>query len=251
VKRVIAEMGGKNAIIVDGDADLDQAVPGVLESAFGYQGQKCSACSRAVVHRDVYEAFLERLVEATRSLPIGPASDPHFGLGPLVDEAALEKFRRYLELGRQTARVAFEADPGPLSEQGHYAGPVILADVDPASRVAQEEIFGPLLCVIPAGDLDEALRIANGTPYGLTAGLYSRNPGHIARFAEALQAGNLYVNRRITGALVDRQPFGGLKLSGLGSKTGGPDYLLQFMQPVTVAEWTVRRGFAPPPDSSA
>jgi len=249
VKRVIAEMGGKNAIIVDRDADLDQAVPGVLQSAFGYQGQKCSACSRAVVLREVYGEFLERLVEATRSLPIGPASDPHSSLGPLVDEGARQKVLRYAAVGRQGARVAYEGNPGPFAEEGWYVGPLILADVGPQSAVAQEEIFGPVLCVIPARDFDHAVEIANATPYGLTGGLYSRNPRRVAEVRGRLRAGNVYVNRPITGALVERQPFGGFGLSGIGSKAGGPDYLRQFVQPRSFSEYTVRRGFALPPDS--
>ncbi len=248
LKRVVAEMGGKNAVIVDRDADLDQAVPGIVASAFGYQGQKCSACSRVVTHRDVYDVLLERLVEATRSLTIGPAWDPHYDLGPLIDEQAAAKVRGYIAAGKATARLAYEADASALSERGHYVGPAIFADVDPDLPIAQEEIFGPVLCVIPARNFDEALAIANATPYGLTAGLYSRDPAHVERARRELVAGSVYVNRGITGALVDRQPFGGLKLSGIGSKAGGPDYLLQFMRPRTFTEYTVRRGFAPLPD---
>ncbi len=245
-KRVIAEMGGKNAIIVDRDADLDQAVPGVVLSAFGYQGQKCSACSRVIAHRAVYPAFLERLVEATRSLPIGPAADPHAALGPLISDEAAGKVRKYMELARESGRVAFQAEV-PAAE-GFYVGPMILAEVVPGSPLATEEVFGPLLCVMQAEDFDEAIRIANEPRYGLTGGLYSRNPDHLQRFKSECRAGNLYVNRPITGAQVDRQPFGGIGLSGVGSKAGGPDYLLQFMQPKSFAEYTVRRGFAPPRD---
>jgi len=245
-RRVIAEMGGKNAIIVDRDADLDQAVPGVVVSAFGYQGQKCSACSRVIVHRAVYPAFLERLVEATRSLPIGPAEDPHAALGPLINDEAAGKVRKYMEFARDSGRIAFQAEA--TAAEGFYVGPMILADVAPDSPLATEEVFGPLLCVMAAEDFDEAVRIANEPRYGLTGGLYSRNPDHIRRFKSECRAGNLYVNRPITGALVDRQPFGGIGLSGVGSKAGGPDYLLQFMQPKSFAEYTVRRGFAPPRD---
>jgi RHH-type proline utilization regulon transcriptional repressor/proline dehydrogenase/delta 1-pyrroline-5-carboxylate dehydrogenase len=217
----------------------------VIASAFGYQGQKCSACSRVIVHRRVYQRFLERLVEAARSLRVGPPWDPGADLGPLISEEALAKVRRYADLGRSQGRVAYDGagtlPPGP----GFYAPPLILADVDPRSSVAQEEIFGPVLCVIPARDFAEAVRIANGTPYGLTGGVYSRNPDHVRRAAAELAVGNVYLNRGITGALVDRQPFGGWKLSGGGSKTGGPDYLLPFLQTQTVTEWTVRRGFSP------
>ncbi|MGD1002457.1 MAG: proline dehydrogenase family protein [Candidatus Brocadiia bacterium] len=246
LKRVIAEMGGKNAIIVDRDADLDQAVPGVVVSAFGYQGQKCSACSRVIVHRAVYSVFLERLVEATRSLPIGPAQDPHAALGPLISDEAAGKVRKYMELARDSGRIAYQATT-PETE-GFYVGPMILAEVAPGSRLATEEVFGPLLCVMEAEDFDQAIGIANEPRYGLTGGLYSRNPDHLRRFKSECRAGNLYANRPITGALVDRQPFGGIGLSGAGSKAGGPDYLLQFMQPKNCTEYTVRRGFAPPRD---
>ena len=247
LKRVILETGGKNAMIVDRDADLDQAVPGVVVSAFGYQGQKCSACSRVIVDRAVYSAFLERLVEATRSLPIGPAEDPHAALGPLISDEAAGKVRRYMELARDSGRVAFQAPPAPAAE-GFYVGPMIVAEVVPGSPLATEEVFGPLLFVMQAEDFDEAIGIANEPRYGLTGGLYSRHPDHIRRFKSECRAGNLYANRPITGALVDRQPFGGIGLSGVGSKAGGPDYLLQFMQPKSFAEYAVRRGFAPPPD---
>ncbi|MBX3413712.1 MAG: proline dehydrogenase family protein [Pirellulales bacterium] len=245
VKRVIAEMGGKNAIVVDSDADLDEAVLGVLASAFGHQGQKCSACSRAIVLAPVYDAFLARLVDAARGLKIGPAEDPGTNVGPVIDEDALRKIRSYLELGRQEAREALAVDPATLSDEGFYVGPHIFADVAPDARLAQEEIFGPVLAVIKAQDFDEAIRLVNGTAYALTAGVYSRSPGNLARAAREILAGNLYLNRGITGALVGRQPFGGFKLSGIGSKAGGPDYLLQFVLPRTVTENTMRRGFAP------
>jgi RHH-type proline utilization regulon transcriptional repressor/proline dehydrogenase/delta 1-pyrroline-5-carboxylate dehydrogenase len=246
LKRVIAEMGGKNAIIVDRDADLDQAVPGVVVSAFGYQGQKCSACSRVIAHRAIYSTFLERLVEATRSLPIGPAEDPHAALGPLISDEAANKVRKYMELARDSGRIAYQV--AAPSAEGFYVGPMILTEVAPDSRLATEEVFGPLLCVMEAEDFDEAIRIANGQRYGLTGGLYSRNPDHLRRFKSECRAGNLYVNRPITGALVDRQPFGGIGLSGAGAKAGGPEYLLQFMQQKSFTEYTVRRGFSPPRD---
>jgi RHH-type proline utilization regulon transcriptional repressor/proline dehydrogenase/delta 1-pyrroline-5-carboxylate dehydrogenase len=245
LKRVLAEMGGKNAVIIDRDADLDQAVPGVVSSAFGYQGQKCSACSRVIVHRRLYKPFLGRLVEAVRSLTLGPPWAPGADLGPLISEEALAKVLRYADLGRSQCRVAYDGAGTAPPGRGFYAPPLILADVDPRSALAQEEIFGPVLCVIPARDFAQAVRIANATPYGLTGGVYTRNPEHLRRAAAELAVGNLYFNRGITGALVDRQPFGGVKLSGVGSKTGGPDHLLQFLQPQTVSEWTVRRGFAP------
>jgi RHH-type proline utilization regulon transcriptional repressor/proline dehydrogenase/delta 1-pyrroline-5-carboxylate dehydrogenase len=242
VKRVIAEMGGKNAIIVDDDADLDEAVAGTVASAFGYAGQKCSACSRVIVLESVYDLFLKRLVEATRSVRVGPAEDPGTFLPPLIDGEAERKVRQYIEVGRHEGRVVLEVPaPGP----GHWVGPVIIADVSPQARVAQEEIFGPVLAVLKARDFDEALALAMSTPYALTGGLYSRSPGHIERARRDFRVGNLYINRKITGAQVGHQPFGGLGLSGIGSKAGGPDYLVQFMEPRVITENTLRRGFAP------
>ncbi len=245
LKRVIAEMGGKNAIIVDADADLDEAVVGVVNSAFGYAGQKCSACSRAVVHHGIKEAFVERLVETTRSLVIGEASSPETRVGPLIDAAAVEKTRSYLDHGRDAAREIYSAELGDLGEHGTYAPPTIFADVAPEARIAQEEIFGPVLAVIDADSFADGLRIANATDYALTGGIFSRSPDHIALARRNFRVGNLYINRGITGALVDRQPFGGFKMSGIGSKAGGPDYLLQFMEPQTITENTLRHGFAP------
>ena len=245
VKRVIAEMGGKNALIIDADADLDEAVLGVVHSAFGYQGQKCSACSRAIVLESVYDMFLDRLVEATRSLKVGLPEDPATSVGPVIDQDSLDRIGRYIKLGRQEGREALAVDVGELAERGYFVGPHIFADVPPTARLAQEEIFGPVLAVIKAKDLDDALRIANGTDYALTAGIFSRNPAHLKRAARELMAGNVYLNQQITGAQVARQPFGGFKLSGIGSKAGGPDYLIQFVVPRTVTENTMRRGFAP------
>jgi len=248
VKKVIAEMGGKNAIIVDSDADLDEAVLGVVHSAFGYEGQKCSACSRAIVLDEVYDQFVGRLVEAVRSLQVGPADDPAAQVGPLIDEQSVEKVRRYIDIGREEGEVALAVETGELARQGHFVGPHIFTGVAPDARIAQEEIFGPVLAVIGAKDLDEAIRIANTTAYGLTAGFYSRSPERLQRAARELQVGNVYLNRGCTGAIVGRQPFGGFKMSGIGSKAGGPDYLFQFVLPKTVTENTMRRGFAPPPD---
>jgi RHH-type proline utilization regulon transcriptional repressor/proline dehydrogenase/delta 1-pyrroline-5-carboxylate dehydrogenase len=251
VKRVIAEMGGKNGIIIDDDADLDEAVLGVVQSAFGYAGQKCSACSRAIVLEGIYDAFLARLIEATRAVPIGPAEDPETIVGPLIDADARDRVKRYIEIARQEGRIVLEMDVGALAERGNFVGPVIVADVPPSARIAQEEIFGPVLAVLKAVDLDEALRIATGTEYALTGGLYSRSPAHIARVKRAFRVGNLYINRPITGALVDRQPFGGFKLSGIGTKAGGPDYLLEFLLTRCITENTMRRGFAPEIDQAA
>lgn len=245
VKKIICEMGGKNAIIVDDDADLDEAVHGVVVSAFGYQGQKCSACSRVIVLERIHDQFLERLVEATKSLRIGPAEDPSNAVGPVIDEEARQRILWYIEKGKTEAKLAYAADVGPLADDGFYVGPHIFVDVPPTATIAQEEIFGPVLALMKARSLDHALEIAEGTPYALTGGLYSRSPEHIAQVRRRFRVGNLYINRKITGALVDRQPFGGFKLSGIGSKAGGPDYLLQFLNPRVVTENTLRRGFAP------
>ncbi len=242
MKRVIAEMGGKNTIVIDESSDLDQAVVGVVHSAFGYAGQKCSACSRVVVLATVYETFVKRLVEATRSLLVGDASHPDTKVGPVIDAAAQAKIRSYIEKGHDTATVAL-AMTAP--DYGFYVGPVIITDVDPEGAIAQEEIFGPVLAVIKAENFEQALAIANNTPYALTGGLYSRTPSHIKRAYQEFEVGNLYINRSITGALVDRHPFGGFKLSGIGSKAGGPDYLLQFLEPRAITENTQRQGFAP------
>jgi RHH-type proline utilization regulon transcriptional repressor/proline dehydrogenase/delta 1-pyrroline-5-carboxylate dehydrogenase len=245
VKRVIAEMGGKNAIIVDDDADLDEAVVAVTQSAFGFQGQKCSACSRVIVLDHVHDAFVARLAGTVASLAVGPAAAPGTRVGPLVDEEARDRVRSFLENGRRTARVVAAVEVGDLADRGWFVGPHVFADVDPSGPLGQEEIFGPVLAVLRAHDFDHAIDLANGTRYALTAGVFSRSPARLARARAALEAGNLYMNRGITGALVNRQPFGGYRMSGIGSKTGGPDYLLQFVVPRTVTENTVRRGFAP------
>jgi RHH-type proline utilization regulon transcriptional repressor/proline dehydrogenase/delta 1-pyrroline-5-carboxylate dehydrogenase len=245
VKKVIAEMGGKNAVIVDSDADLDEAVKGVVDSAFGYAGQKCSAASRAIVLESIYDQFLNRLVEATKSLTVAPADEPGASLGPVIDADSRDRIRGFIEKGKAESRLAFQYDVGQLADRGYFVGPVVFADVPETAAIAQEEIFGPVLSVIKAKDLDDALRIANGTKYALTGGVYSRSPEHLATVKRRFRVGNLYVNRKCTGALVDRHPFGGFKLSGIGSKAGGPDYLLQFVLPRVVTENTMRRGFAP------
>jgi RHH-type transcriptional regulator, proline utilization regulon repressor / proline dehydrogenase / delta 1-pyrroline-5-carboxylate dehydrogenase len=244
LKRVIAEMGGKNALIVDQDADLDEAVQGTVASAFGYQGQKCSACSRVIVLEPVYAPFLDRLVEAARSLRIGPADDPANFMGPVIDDRARDKIREYIEIGRGEGRLVLETDVSALGE-GYFVGPTIFADVPPSARIAQEEIFGPVLAVIRARTFEEALEIAMATDYALTGGLYSRSPARIEAARRQYRVGNLYINRKITGAIVGRQPFGGFRMSGIGSKAGGPDYLLQFLEPRTITENTMRHGFAP------
>jgi RHH-type proline utilization regulon transcriptional repressor/proline dehydrogenase/delta 1-pyrroline-5-carboxylate dehydrogenase len=336
IKRVITEMGGKNAIIVDTDADLDSAVEGVLTSAFGYAGQKCSACSRVIVLNSVYDQFLRRLTQAATSLKTGDPADPGTKVGPVISAGARDGILRFIETGKGEATLvvppagtdeaattaeaaavapveemaagesageavsadaaadetvatdasaaetepasetepeaqakdgseaAAEAEPvtepeasgaapdevaaaeePPRRETGYFIPPHIFADVPPAATIAQEELFGPVLSVIRATNFEEALQLALGVKYGLTGGLYSRNPAHIMRASRELRVGNLYINRPITGAMVGRQPFGGSRMSGVGSKAGGPDYLLQFMEPRVVTENTIRRGFAP------
>ena len=242
LKRVIAEMGGKNAIIVDESADLDQAVAGVVYSAFGYSGQKCSACSRVVVSATIYDTFVSRLVEATRSLNIGDAEKPSTQVGPVIDDKAQKRIKEYIAKGKQEAEVALEMT---APEDGYFVGPVVFKNVSPSATIAQEEIFGPVLAVMKAHNFTEALEIANGTNFALTGGLYSRTPSHIERAKAEFEVGNLYINRGITGAIVSRQPFGGFKLSGVGSQAGGPDYLLQFLEPRTITENVQRQGFAP------
>ncbi|BAY35972.1 L-proline dehydrogenase / delta-1-pyrroline-5-carboxylate dehydrogenase [Nostoc sp. NIES-2111] len=242
MKRVIAEMGGKNAIIVDESADLDQAVVGVVQSAFGYSGQKCSACSRVVVVEAIYDAFVRRVVEATKSLNIGEAELPSTQVGPVIDANARDRIREYIEKGKAESQVALELS---APNHGYFIGPVIFSEVPPNGTIAQQEIFGPVLAVIKAKDFAQALAIANDTDYALTGGLYSRTPSHIQQAQEEFEVGNLYINRNITGAIVGRQPFGGFKLSGVGSKAGGPDYLLQFLEPRTITENIQRQGFAP------
>ncbi len=246
VKHVLAEMGGKNAIIVDSDADLDEAVVGVMQSAFGYAGQKCSACSRVIILADAYDEFLARLIEATKSLKVGPAHLPSTDIGPVIDEDSVTRILKYIELAEtQGGRLVLgEIDP-KLSAKGYFVGPHIFVDLAPDSKLAQEEVFGPVLVAFKARDMSEALAIANGTPYALTGGCYSRSPANLKRVRQDFAVGNLYLNRPITGALVGRQPFGGFKLSGIGSKAGGPDYLKHFLIPINITENTLRRGFAP------
>ncbi len=249
VKRVVAEMGGKNALVVDADADLDQAVPAVVQAAFGYAGQKCSATSRLVIVEGArggghYDAVLHRVVAAARELVVGHPADPAVTVGPVIDAAAQQRLNGAIERAAAQGRVALARDDVPGG--GFFVGPTIVTDADPrTAAVAREELFGPVLTVLRAQDFDHALELANDTDYALTAGLFSRSPAHIAHAAAELRAGNVYLNRHTTGAVVGRQPFGGYGLSGVGSKAGGPDYLFQFVDPRVVTENTVRQGFAP------
>ncbi len=242
VKRVICEMGGKNAVIIDNDADLDEAVGGVLYSAFGYQGQKCSAASRVIVLEEAYPRFVERLVEAAKSFKVAASEDPSAYMGPVIDDEAQTRILKMIEQAKSECQLAFQ---GKVPAQGYFVPPTIFVDCKADARIAQDEIFGPVLAVIKAKNIDDALAIANGTEYALTGGLFSRSPANIEKVKAQFEVGNLYINHGITGAMVERHPFGGFKMSGLGSKTGGPDYLIQFMDPKVVTENTLRRGFAP------
>jgi RHH-type proline utilization regulon transcriptional repressor/proline dehydrogenase/delta 1-pyrroline-5-carboxylate dehydrogenase len=243
VKRVISEMGGKNAVIIDEDADLDRAVSGVVASAFGYAGQKCSAASRLIVVGSAYDDAIERLRNAVASLVIGAPDEPDTFVPPVISRDARDKIMRYIENGRATSTLLAQRE-APESG-GSYVPPTVFTDVPVDSPLACEEIFGPVLSVFRAKDFDEALAIAMNSSYALTGGLFSRNPRNIERARREFRVGNLYVNRKVTGAMVGRQPFGGLAMSGVGEKAGGPDYVRQFMQPRVVTENTMRRGFAP------
>jgi RHH-type proline utilization regulon transcriptional repressor/proline dehydrogenase/delta 1-pyrroline-5-carboxylate dehydrogenase len=248
LKKVIAEMGGKNAVIVDSDADLDEAIKGVVASAFGYAGQKCTAASRCIVLDAVYDRFVERLIESVRGSKVGPADDSGTAVPAVIDQAAFDSIRALIEVGKQEATCALEVDASRVSaenDNGYYIGPTVFTDVTPDARIAQEEIDGPVLAIIRARDFDHAIEIFNGTDYALTGGIFSRSPAHLERARNECECGNLYINRKITGSHVDLQPFGGFKMSGLGTKIGGPDYLIQFCEPRTITENTLRRGFAP------
>lgn len=244
VKRVIAEMGGKNAIIIDDDADLDVAVTGTVTSAFGFQGQKCSACSRVIVLDKAYDAFIERLVATANSLTIGPPEHAGNFLGPVISEHAYDRIHQAIARGKDYASVLLD-NPSVRHDDGYYISPVIFTDVTSDTPLAQEEIFGPVLSVMRAADFSQAIELANSTRYALTGGVYSRNPQHLLQASEHFNVGNLYLNRKITGALVARQPFGGFNMSGTGYKAGGEHYLQQFMESYCITENTLRRGFAP------
>ncbi|HEX6484311.1 MAG TPA: L-glutamate gamma-semialdehyde dehydrogenase [Ktedonobacteraceae bacterium] len=227
IKRTILEMGGKDAVVVDETADLDAAATGIVTSAFGFQGQKCSAGSRAIIVEQVYDQVLQKVIEKTKQLTVGDVTRPETSVGPVVDENAMKKITDYIEVGRQEGRVV---TGGGHHGPGYFIEPTIIADVDPRARIAQEEIFGPVLAVIKAKDFDDALHIANDTEYGLTGSLYSNDPQRIERAKEDYFVGNLYFNRKSTGALVGVHPFGGFNMSGTDSKAGGKDYLLLFTQ---------------------
>jgi 1-pyrroline-5-carboxylate dehydrogenase len=237
VKRVVAEMGGKDSIVVDSETDLDAAVDGVAASAFGFQGQKCSACSRAIVVEKVYEPFVVKLKSRVEQIKVGPPSDPDTYMGPVVNASAEKSILDYIEAGRREGRLI--TGGRTTSSAGYFIAPTVIADVPPRGKIAQEEIFGPVLAVIKAKDFDEALEIANNTEYGLTGAVYTEDRDKLERAAESFHVGNLYLNRKCTGAMVGGHPFGGFNMSGTDSKAGGPDYLLLFTQAKTIAEKVV------------
>lgn len=234
IKRVIVEMGGKDAILVDNNCDFESAVRGIVRSAFGFQGQKCSACSRAIVHRDLYDRMLDALKESTEKLVIGPSHLPEIQMGPLINEKALKKTQEYIVLGKKEGKLICGGEPA--EGNGFFLKPTIFAGIDPDSRLAQEEIFAPVLAVIKADSFDHGLQIANNSQYGLTGSIYSLDRDHIARGKQEFHVGNLYINRGCTGALVDVHPFGGFNMSGTDSKAGGRDYLGLFTQMKSISE---------------
>ena len=233
IKRVVAEMGGKDGIIVDDEADLDAAAAGVAASAFGFQGQKCSACSRAIVVDSVYDEFLRKLKPRVEALKLGDPADGDTDIGPVISEGAKKKILEYVEIGKKEGKLM---TGGAVDRPGHFIAPTVVTDVQPRARLSLEEIFGPVLAVIRAKDYDDALAIANNTEYGLTGAVYSRNREKLERAKREFHVGNLYLNRKCTGALVGVHPFGGFNMSGTDSKAGGRDYLLLFMQAKATSE---------------
>jgi len=234
LKRVVAEMGGKDAIIVDATADLDAAAEGIVTSAYGFQGQKCSAASRAIVLEPVYQDVLGLMASRAEALRQGPAEDPSTQIAAVIDQSQFDKILSYVEVGQREGRLLVGGEPD--GAEGWYIQPTLFADVREDARLAQEEIFGPVLSVIRARDYAHALEIANNTEYGLTGGVYSRDRRHLEQARAEFQVGNLYFNRKITGAMVGAQPFGGFNMSGTDSKAGGPDYLPLFVEAKVVVE---------------
>jgi RHH-type proline utilization regulon transcriptional repressor/proline dehydrogenase/delta 1-pyrroline-5-carboxylate dehydrogenase len=239
IKRVVSEMGGKNAVIVDSDADLDDVVPALVRSAFTYAGQKCSAASRALVHESIHDALLERLAGAVEVLYVGQADDLEIDVPPVIEKDAQDRVNRYAQLAAEQGRIVAQAQ-APAG--GYFAAPTLAADLPGDSPVIHEEIFGPVLAIERVRDVEEACDRVDESPFALTGGLFSRNPQTVDYVIDRTPVGNLYVNRSITGAMVARQPFGGNRLSGTGSKAGGPDYLMHFVEPRVITENTMRHG---------
>jgi RHH-type proline utilization regulon transcriptional repressor/proline dehydrogenase/delta 1-pyrroline-5-carboxylate dehydrogenase len=242
VKRVICEMGGKNAIIVDEDADLDAALKGVMHSAFGYAGQKCSACSRLILVGDIYKVFMKRLLDACKSLPMDSAVEPGCRLGPVIDQIAHQRLGELIANPPEGAKLLFL---GKTQLSGYFIPPAVFEVKDAGNAMMQQEFFGPILTVISVDDFQAALDVANATEFSLTGGVYSRSPRNMETARQEFKVGNLYINRSCTGALVGHQPFGGFGMSGIGTKAGGPGYLLHFANPRCVTESTMRSGFTP------
>ena len=240
-------MGGKNAIIVDDDADTDEAVRGVIHSAFGYAGQKCSACSRVIVVGQIYEKFVSRLSAAVQDVIVGPATDPATLVGPVIDHQSQKRLLQFIEQAKSRVNLLAQKslDDTAAAPSGYYVPPTVFGEIPAGDPLLTQELFGPVLSVVRASDFKDAIRIAVETEYALTGAVFSRSPQNIELALKEFRVGNLYVNRGSTGALVKRQPFGGFGMSGIGSKAGGPDYLLQFSVPRAVSENTIRRGFAP------
>jgi 1-pyrroline-5-carboxylate dehydrogenase len=239
LKRTILEMGGKDATVVDETADLEAAADGIVAAAFGFQGQKCSACSRAIIVESVYDHVLQRVIEKTRALRLGNPAQAEVNMGAVIDRRAFDQISEYIEIGQKEGRLVAGGevvDHELLKDGGFFINPTIFADVDPKARISQEEIFGPVLAISKARDFDDALAIANDTEYGLTGALFSRDIERQERAREEFHVGNLYLNRKCTGALVGIHPFGGFNMSGTDSKAGGPDYLRLFTQPKSIAE---------------
>jgi 1-pyrroline-5-carboxylate dehydrogenase len=234
IRRVVAEMGGKDAIVVDRETDIDAAVQGVVQSAFGYQGQKCSACSRAIVDEAIYDDFLERLKRRVSTLSVGPSDSPDNYMGPVINASAKKSILEYIETGKKEGRLV--AGGSAVEGSGYFIQPTVIADIESNDRLFQEEVFGPVLAVTKARDFDHALELANDTQYGLTGAVYTQNREKIEKAREKFFVGNLYINRKCTGAMVGAHPFGGFNMSGTDSKAGGPDYLLQFLQAKSIAE---------------
>jgi 1-pyrroline-5-carboxylate dehydrogenase len=235
LKRVVAEMGGKDAIVIDDQSDLEAAAQATIASSFGYQGQKCSAASRAIVVEKVYDKFVELVKQKAEKIKVGPSDDPSNYLGPVINRGAQEKIMSYIQKGIQEGgRLLVGGKKG--DERGNFLQPTIIADVDPKGTIAQEEIFGPVVAVIKARDFDHALEIANNTEFGLTGGVWTKNRKKIEKAKKSFHVGNFYVNRKITGAFVGMHPFGGFNMSGTDSKAGGRDYLLLFLQAKLMSE---------------
>jgi len=235
IKRTILEMGGKDAIIVDADADVDSAVEGVAQAAFGFQGQKCSACSRAIVDERIYDIFLEKLKARVEKITVGdPAVNAN--MGAVINEGSMKSILEYIEVGKKDGRVITGGGPAKNAGEGYFLQPTVIADIPAGSRLEQEEVFGPLLAVIKSKNYDHALEIANDTEFGLTGAVYTESKDKIARAIQEFHVGNLYINRKCTGATVAAHPFGGFNMSGTDSKSGGPDYLYLFTQGKAVGE---------------